>query len=211
MVMKNKAQMHVEIIISFIIFVGFLIFIFVFINPLDTTPGKQISTEEVKQALIRNMSEEMGILSVIVKTTEDCYFLTDVNEYGSNFIEIKEAPRKYTIYFSDVFGEGIISCTSKPDRNFTLGVYYKDEIIFEDYVKGLKNSYEKNYELTKKDLGVSSDFSFSFKDFSGDILPALSVSRESPTGVERDAQEFPVRIIDSSGNIQNLVINVRIW
>jgi len=203
--------MHVEIIISFVIFIGFLIFIFVFINPLATTSGKQINIEEVKQVILGQMSEKVGVLSVIVDTTEDCYSLEDVSEYGGSFVEIKDADRKYTIYFSEIFGEGTISCTSKPDREFILGVYYENEIIFEDNVKELKEDYEANYEYLKGNLGVSSDFSFSFKDFNENVLSELSVTKDSPTGVERDAQEFPVKVIDSLGNIQDRIINVRVW
>ena len=209
--MRNKAQIHIEIIISFVIFVGFLIFVLVFINPLATTSSKQINTEEVKQVILEKMSEKVGILSAIVDTSDDCYSLEGVSEYGSNFVEFKDADRKYTLYFSDIFGEGTISCSSKTGTNFVLGVYYEDEIIFEDYVKELKEGYETNYEYLKESLEVDSDFAFNFKNLAGDSLPELSATKESPTGVERDAQESPVKIIDSSGNLQDRILNLRVW
>ena len=66
----------------------------------------------------------------------------------------------------------------------------------------------RDYEYLKESLEVDSDFAFNFKNLAGDSLPELSATKESPTGVERDAQESPVKIIDSSGNLQDRILNL---
>ena len=157
------------------------------------------------------MSEKVGILSAIVDTSNDCYSLEGVSEYGNNFVEIKGVDRKYTLYFSDIFGGGTISCASKTGTNFVLGVYYEDEIIFEENIKELKKDYDTNYEHLKESLEVDSDFAFNFKNLNGNVLSELSVTKDSPSGVEREAQEFPVKVMDSSGNLQDKILNLRVW
>jgi len=113
---RKKAQGHVEIILSTVLFIGFLIFVFIFINSSFRT-NEPISTRNIEEKLISRISSDVGKLTVIVNTINDCYSLDEVNdEFGDNFTEVQDSnnPRKYTIYYGNFFNEsivGIISCS----------------------------------------------------------------------------------------------------
>jgi len=209
---NKKAQGHIEIMISFVLFVGFLLFFFLYMNPFSNAKEK-VPIDKIQELIINNMSLKIGILSAIVDTDNDCYSLEDVGEYGSKFVEIQDldSPRKFTLYYHEMFGTGTISCVSRPERNFKLGVYKEEDMIVYEQIQNLKENYESNYNLLKSLLGTRDDFSFSFKEIDGEEVEELSVSKQTPSGTERQAVEFPVRVINSTGYIQELILNLRGW
>ena len=98
--MNNRAQGHIEIILSFLIFIGFLLFMFIFLNPFAKVETKDI-IDNIKDSIINEISSEVGKLSIIVETTNHCYDNSKVLVYGSKYLEVNE-DRKYTIYFNDI-------------------------------------------------------------------------------------------------------------
>ena len=211
---KKTAQGHIEIILSAVLFIGFLIFLFTLLNP-SFRVNEDIETKNIKEAVLKNISPYMGKLSVIVNTTNDCYNLTKVNEkYGNNFIEIQniDNPRKYTIYYGDFFDSsiiGIISCSNKVNRNFSFGVYSEEQIIVYEKIVDLKTSYQ-NYETLKQSLEIG-DFSFQFKNLDGSIISELSVEGKIPSNIDIASIDFPVRVINNKGKIQEFILNIKAW
>ena len=95
---SKRAQGHIEVMLSFTIFVGFLLFIFIFLNPFAKTKSDQ-AINNVQEAIINEISDEVGKLNIIVNQTSDCYDNTEVETYGNNFIEVQDSNlRKYTSY-----------------------------------------------------------------------------------------------------------------
>lgn len=213
--MKNKtAQAHVEIILATTLFIGFLLFVLLLFNsPFKTR--SEISTINIEKKVLESISSDIGKLSVIVNTTNDCYNLTKVNEiYGDNFIEIPDVnnPRRYTIYYGGFFKKnliGKISCSNLENKNFSLGVYFEESIIINKKIKDLKTFYQ-DYSLLKQSLGVE-DFAFQFKNLDQTIIPKLSVEPKIPKNVDVVSKDFPVRVMDNEGKIQELILNIKVW
>jgi hypothetical protein len=210
--MKKKAQGHIEMIVSFLLFAGVIIFLLLVLTPLAKT--KEVSTiDDIQRIIIQNLSSEVGKLAVIVKNQGDCYSLASVlPNYGSKFIEINESSRVYAVYFSKDFSNGNIGCSGP--LNFSLGVYSKENILVYERISDLALNYNNNYEENKKSLGITNDFAFSFKPFGGAEIANLSVSRNLPTGVEREAKEYPVRVLKTSGNdkgVKEYILNIMSW
>ena len=208
--MRNKkAQSHVEIMLSFIIFIGALMFIFIFLNPFAKTGEKVSVIDDIQKIVVKDISSEIGKLSVIGDSgTVDYVF---PSEYGNNFVEVQETflnPIKCQLYFSDIFGAGTQTCQF---TSYALGVYSKEEIIVWDKIILLKQNHETDYNNLKSLLKISDDFSFSFKNIGGGEIGALSVLKNPPVGVNVESKDFPVRVIDSSGNINELILNIRVW
>lgn len=211
--MNKNAQGHVEMIISFLLFVGVIILLFIFLNPISQPESDTLTIDNVKETLIKNMSSDIGKLSIITNETgiNECYNFNSV-DYPEKYIEVAEAPRKYTILFSDTF-----SSSNAPRKyqlcnsgGYILGSYSEEKIIVYDRVISIRDSYNSGYSLLKKSLGISNDFSFSFRNFNGSEISNLSVSKNFPSG-ERKSEDIPVRIINSSGNIQELILNIMAW
>ena len=205
----KKAQSHVEIMLSFVIFVGALIFIFIFLNPFAKTAEKVSVIDDIQKIVVKDISSEIGKLSVIGDSGIVDYAFP--LEYGNNFVEVQETfsnPIKCQLYFSDVFGAGSKNCQF---TSYALGVYSKEEMIVWDKIILLKQDYETDYNSLKSLLKISDDFSFSFKNIGGGEIGVLSVSKDPPVGVNVESKDFPVRVIDSSGNINELILNIRVW
>ena len=211
--MNKKAQSHVEIILSFVIFIGTLIFILIFINPFSN-PSEEVSVvEDVQRTIITEISSEIGKLSIITEGSGGCYEFTDA-DYDGKYREVYDGNRKYDIYFS----EGFEDYQTKKDsgcaeETYTLGVYSKEEMISWSKVVGLVGDYTSDYGSVKSNLGIVNDFSFSFKYVSGNEINELSVLniKQPPTGVNVESKEFPVRVIDDSAQIHELILNIRGW
>ena len=74
---NKKAQSHVEMMLSFVIFVGALMFIFIFLNPFAKTADKVSVIDDIQRVLIEDIGSEVGKMSVIVNDYSlDCYSLT---------------------------------------------------------------------------------------------------------------------------------------
>ena len=201
--------------ISTVFFIGFIMFILLYMNPF-TVIKEDIFIDPMKIRVLEEIQSDLGILSVIVNTSNDCYDLTEINLlHGDNFTEGGNLDRKYTIYYGDFFnssivGDGSITCTSRPDLNFTLGGYIEDEIIVYEKIKDLKNSYESNYGGLKESLNIA-DFEFKFKDFDNQEIPELSVDGIIPSNVDVFSREIPVRVIDQNTNINEYIFRIRVW
>ena len=219
---SKLAQAHVEIILSTVLFVGFLIFVFIFLNYSFKT-SQDISTEKIENKILESISTDLGKLLVVVDDAdEDCYSLDEVQEeYGEIFVEVHDLinPRRYTIYYGDFFDQGDIgdiSCSGKTGRDFAFGVYANEEIIVSQKIKDFKTAYEADYENLRQSL-VIGDFSFQFKNLDGVILPKLSIVEKIPESVDVVSIDFPVRVVDVGGVeedpivFQELILNIRAW
>ncbi len=210
---SKKAQAHIEIILSFLIFIGALIAIFIFINPLAKTPRVESNTDYVQDRLIANISSEFSKLSVIINKTGICYDF-DEAEYGTNYREVQITARKFDIYFSPLFELPSVA----PNRvggceadDYELGIYSDKDIIFRKNIENLVESYNENYPETKRSLGVFDDFVFSFKNLDGSDIEGLSVTTKIPGRINVNSREFPVRVIDEDAKIQELLLSVKSW
>ena len=206
---SKRSQSHVEIMLSFVIFIGVLIFIFIFLNPFAKTAEKVSVIDDIQKIVVKDINSEIGKLSVIGDSGIVDYVFP--SEYGNNFVEVQETflnPIKCQLYFSDIFGLGSKNCQF---TSYALGVYSKEEMIVWDKIILLKQSYETDYNSLKSLLKISDDFSFSFKNIGGGEIGALSVSKNPPVGVNVESKDFPVRVIDSLGKINELILNIRVW
>ena len=210
---STLAQGHIEIILSMTLFVGFLIFLFIFLNPAFKTK-EELPIKNVQDKLIESMSSQIGKLSVITAVDNGCYNLDDVNDnYGTNFIEIhdEENTRRYTIYYGDFFDSsliGTITCLNNPD--FSLGAYTEESIVVYEKIQVLKSEYENDYSRLKESLNVR-DFAFSIKKLDMEIINELSVEKDIPIGVDVASKDIPIRVINSRGYINEYILNLRVW
>ena len=136
---SKKAQGHVEIILSFIIFIGFLLFIFTFMNPFSRSKETSYIMDNIEKVIINEISDDVGKLSIIMDTTNDCYDASDINSYGLNYTEVDEGNRKYIIYYNDLFGDGSITSCDDGIVNYTLGTYSTEKMILYSKIETLKS------------------------------------------------------------------------
>ncbi|MDD5193483.1 MAG: hypothetical protein PHF67_02750 [Candidatus Nanoarchaeia archaeon] len=205
-----KAQAHVEMIISFSIFIGVLIILFFFMNPFLKPQEKNNNLDSVFRIFSDEISLNVGRVSIIVEGNNECY--ERPSQVGEKFIEIQDDvnPRKYTLYSSDYFPTGIISCSSQPQKNYSVGVYSEESLIIYEKILDLKARYDSNYQSLKQELGIMNDFSWSFKDLNGNIVAELSVSKSIPS-TNVHSREISTIILDKFGESYEYILNLKVW
>lgn len=219
---SNLSQGHVEMIISLVLFVSALVFIFVFISPFPQNQEKIPYLKNVERQIIGDLDYEIGKLSVVTNVPGGCYYFKENNyreDSKTKYIEVLDStnPRKYNIYFSDMFEDDFAPHLSnnpakcRAGENYTLSSYSKESIIFYERIEELKNSYELDYRSLKNSLGINREFSFSVLHFDKKEIPGLSVSKLTPTGVERESGFIPIRVMNKNAEIQELILNLKVW
>ena len=111
---SRKAQIHVEMIVSFVIFVGFLLVLMFYINPIGEETISYSSIDRIQEKIISNISSNYQETSVIFSddptdgpggSSQDClkfsdypldYEKTRAFVYGGDGVksEIKDKPQK---------------------------------------------------------------------------------------------------------------------
>ncbi len=219
---SKRSQAHVEIMLSFVLFVGVLIFIFLFINPFSRTSGDDLDISNVQKMIIGKMSSDIGKLSVIVENVGGCYYV-DTSDYGASFKMVEgSGSKQYVVYFSKENGrfDNVLNNEGTSvdeynsecnDKSFSLGSYLEEEMIVSEKIESLKSEYDSYSEL-KEELGLVNDFAFSFREVGGESEDeGLSVSGKIPQGADVKSRVFPVRVIDKNANVRELILNLKVW
>ena len=203
--LSRKSQGHIEVILSFALFIGAVLFIFLFINPSFKDEDKT-DIEQTTDKIITNISREIGKLSII--SSSGCYDYND--DYGISYVETKNDD-EFIIYFSDEEGTFNNTLPSIDDNclDYNTGVFSEEEIIVYDEILDFINRYESDYQQLKEDIEISDDFTFEIKDINGQLK--LSVNRNIPSNVNVNSIEFPIRVIDKDGVIYEFIFNIRVW
>jgi len=209
--------MHVEIILSFALFVGAVLIIFFFLNPLTDKEPTPININLIESIIIKNISENINMMSVITENNNGCYTVPVgyTNIYGSDFtaFQSNENSRKYTIYFSESLDDsnhpGYDASCSTP---YNFGVLLEEDLVVYDKIIELNLSYNDDYQALKKSLQIKNDFIIQFKYKDRTQINELTPTPiKTPYGIDIIAEEFPIRAIKSNGEIQELIINIRAW
>ena len=216
---NKRGQGHVEMIISLVLFVGFLFFVFVFLNPFTRT-DRVVSIDEMQESIIDEISYIVGKLSVVVNTTGDCYLTEGFGDYGDDFIEVRDdiMRRRYTLYFGSFFDEdkvNVVSCSDLNINNFSLGSFNEESMIVYEEAERIVDEYNLNYVKLRNKIG-DKDFSFNFMDLDRNQLNFLGSSDK--LGVDRDSGESSVfsrdistRMMDKDADIYEVILNIRVW
>ncbi len=212
--MNKSAQSHVEMMLSFLLFISAIVFIFFYINPFAKTADNTNELNQVQKIIIENASAKVGRLSIVINSG-GCYNFAPADYSNNNYIEISEPPKKYTIYFSEIFPS---THAPKKDENcdpsrYRLGIFLNDTIMSYDRLKSIASACKNDagYKDTLRNLGIIMDFSFSCKDENGNVIDEISFTRRIPSSVQVDSKEFPIRLIKDDGSIINVIFNLKVW
>ena len=211
MKMKDKrGQMHIEIILSFVLFLSAVMIILFFLNPVSEK-NSTVNINIVQQKILDYLYEPVGVMSVITDSG-GCYVLPleYTLKYGNNFLEVQDVqyPKKYTLYFSDLLKNEHPNNLASIDciGIYSFGMYLEDEIIFYDNLEELV-SFDEG--MIKTNLGISDYINVRVLEKNRDVK--LTTDREVVLGEEVIAKEFPIRVINKDGLIQELILNIRAW
>ena len=205
----KKAQMHIEIILSFVLFLSAVMIILFFLNPVSEKKSN-IDMDIIQDKILNYLVEPVGVMSVIIDLSGGCYVLP--SEYGNNFLEVEDSrsDRNYILYFSDSLDNEHPHNLASEDclDSYSFGMYLEDEIIFYDNLKELIGFDEG---MVKTNLGINNYINVRVLNKDRSVVPELVKESQINFGNEVIAREFPIRVINKDGVIQELILNIRAW
>ncbi|MBU2576677.1 MAG: hypothetical protein KKF50_03065 [Nanoarchaeota archaeon] len=233
MVKGKGGAAHFEMIISFIFFIGFVFFLFLFLKPYDTT----VLSGSVVSALYDTFEEEVhtNLTSLFLKANatdvvESCFYVQLVDdifiytltesrvtnlagdvrdsnlEAGQLNMET-DGTVHYKVAISPEFEAGDLSgCTLLP--NYYLGSNSGRRVISNKALEEMKSRYEIDYENLKVDLKVPEAFEFFI--ISEDI--GLEMKHFVPSSVTNvNTYDYVLEVVNSTGGIVNARFTLGVW
>jgi len=201
--MKNKRGSHIGFAIAFMLFISFVIFLFVILEPAGKVEdGKELLLNYLKEDIIENVSSELKIISVKINDGKSC---VDENMLGvTNFVTDEDAePLK--IYSSSEFITGVV-CLD-PSTDYEIGLIRTNKYVFESKLLELQG---EDYEDLKTFFNVPdvNDFvvNFTYSD-----KTEIGIQTKKIPQVNVFAESVPVTYFDRDMNINVGYIKVILW
>lgn len=231
---NNKSQGHVEMIVSFTLFLGFLIALLFILSPAKNaqSPSAILDTSETK--IMGNISADYKTISLILSSGTDpgaCFVIQNKPNLTGNIIVkslsdialsassdadwISITPssgnRFHNLYFSSEFDVNlIVSCGNiLLESNYSFGAIELGKIVLYKKLLSFITEYNEDYESLRNRMSLKNDFVIFVYDTNKNLL--FNASRYVPAGSQVASKSINTRAIDLNKNITNIVINIRVW
>ena len=236
---NKKAFSHLEMIISFSLFIVFLMFLFIYVNPIRSPNVSDVLIDTVELGLnnykidfveipFAVQGELGGCFNInspvnLSEIPKDSVYITNekgeniaFREEGENNLSIKTSGNFYYIYSSDKsFGyhtktfEGETCNYVKP----TFSVPRIKVIYHYEELEKLEGDYRDDYEKLKQNFTfpANSDFAITITTAEGN---SLSMNRTKPQMVSVTARDVPIEVLTentTTKNITRAIMNIQVW
>lgn len=211
----KKASSHFEIIISFILFVGFTLFLV-----LSLEPTKQDLLEEsilygvVDRFFVDITTNLTSVLVDISKTTDivcngdkdsPCY--PEEIKNSENKIFEKKKGCVYYIYSSKEFPASSVNTACLGSYNYSLGYISKQQVLSNDSLQQRKKEYYENYNASKTRFGVPEVVDFAIIIEGTDF----NMTKTIPDEAQVIAGVYRKKVLYGDGSIVNRDFIVKVW
>ncbi|MBR9702318.1 hypothetical protein GOV13_05355 [Candidatus Pacearchaeota archaeon] len=235
----NKRGSHVGVILSLLIFLGFILFLYVALEPVITTDeGEQVLLDTLKITLMEKVSENLTAVTIFINESytsgEGCIEIAHLAETAGlnsivkdqdgtiinsnstqNDLRIEwEDKRFFKVYYSNEsfnsYPAGEVTCVSpEEDTEYSIGLVREDKQIFETKIIELKNTYESDYSTLRRELNVPGDNDFGFDFEYANGTIIEAGSASSQSNIYIEG--VPIQYIDREGNISSGEIKIKVW
>jgi hypothetical protein len=222
---KNRRGSHVEVIISFIIFVTFILFIFSIVEPsISTQKDKKNMFDGIDLKIIDEVSSNMTIITVnFGGGSGGCVDLDDLNigkgivvkddldrgvssSADDNSLQINGGSGEtfFKIYYSEEFDE--LTGSGCSPTSYDLGLTKTSKYIFQKKVIELIN---RDYETLRNEFNIPEGVEFGYGIVLSNGTTIETNQQQLPTNVY--IRETPIEYVDLDGNILEGYLKTRIW
>lgn len=238
--LKNNCKgSHVGVMLSFVIFVSFLLFFYLIVQPTVTRQEKQSFLDSVEARLIEEASAELKSVSVKINDVaveSDCFRLNDflsesgmeeriiaTDEDGENLtvdvaedhLEIEDSGSSFIkIYESDEFeeaGGSLGDCLELNEGSeYNIGTLKSDKEIFESRIIEIAGKYKNNLNGLKENLSIISVNEFDFS-FTYSNGTEISVGQENILDLDVYVSSSQIQYISREGSREIGSLSVRVW
>jgi len=231
----KRSQAHVEMILSFVIFVGFIVTMLIILSPvrnrqisytiLDITEEQLLErlsinyttlsltlTQDTNQGTCFSVPNTLGISADRVVKDQKNIIIASQDAGGR--IVLEKSPnnvRFYNFYISESFNPSsgsLTGCVELNSENYTYGVLNLHDIVLYENIENFSTSYNDDYEELRKELDIQNDFAFFVYNETG-ILFQGEIYK--PRNVQVVSRNLPIRVMNKNAEVSNLIINLQAW
>jgi hypothetical protein len=235
----KRSQGHIEMILSFAIFIGFVVAMLIFLNPVRDQKINYAAVDIAENQIMKNISFEFRYFGLILTQAPSgsCFsvdnpggqtgnvivrdmdnrLLNSVNEGGKIYLTTSpiSGARFYKLYFSSKFNyrsfPSYLTCPVLPTSNYSFGPLYIDRAVLTDSLKPLTDAYMADYSELRKSLGVAEDFEFVVYDLNKTkIFYDTSMVHKLKTTFVL-SRDIPLIALDKNASMSDITLNVRVW
>jgi hypothetical protein len=226
--MRCKKGSHVGMVLSFVIFVTFIIFLYSVVEPsLKTTEDKKDELKILEVDFLEKISNNLVILTITNESQrvagKDCLRVNISKFKGMGEIIVKDVngiPVESRSSGDNVFlkwgGQDIFKIYISPSLGgggtFTgdcqegvIKVSKDKSQIFNESIEDLFLEYESSYDALKKSLNVGANSNFGFG------VGDRDVPEDFKTKQNIYAKELVIEIMDSTANINPGFVRIKVW
>ncbi len=233
--MNNKrAYGHLEMIIAFTLFVGFIGFLIIFVKPSDNSTLSDSVNLALKDSFFGSVKTNYTrfFISINSQGSSGC-FLIDLDERAFKYPSVGGFVEKaisherinsnikpnyeiaaaggegsYYVSISPEFNISSSSVICSSTTSYTFGSIDEKNMISRTKLDEIKGRYKTDYNGLKSDLGLPSSFDFAILS---DDLPEVSMDRDVPDKSEVVATESFEDVLFSNGEIRNVKFIFKVW
>jgi len=238
--LNKKSASHVEIVMSFALFMLFVIFLLYQFNP-----AKQQNLGNFLLDILQDSIEEQA--SVVLfevpffinssAVTADCFIVK--NPFNAKYnitalsaaknplgcdassadIKIKKSgsDKQYFLYYSPDEAltppNSVSGCQNigEPGGNYSFSAQRSYKLLSLNKLKELENNYNTDYNGLKEMLHFPSGKDFALEIKDLQGSSILKLERKKPAGIEIYARELPVELLNIDGTITKGIMNMQVW
>ena len=196
----KKGSEHVEVILSFIIFVGFVLFLLNYLQPYkkDILPNSILTG--VKDSFFQNASIELT--SVLVKNVSTTDYCAPSEVSGPSMTLDTSNESFYYVLASSEFNSSLLACATS---SYLLGYLSRESVLSNSSLVMLRQKYQNDYDNLKLQLFVpaSVDFSISSNGY--------NLEREIPENIPVNSVIYRKDVIYSNGTVESKEFIFKVW
>lgn len=235
---KKDGISHVEIVFSFVLFVGAVFFIYFLLEPSIVTKNKPVSMEYLIEKIKNVSSANLTSVSVNVNSSstgncaqfQDFFSKVPASENFSVMGNITYLNAKKPATGNDLFVElnsnnffkvyisseltnqtgAMASCTLLIEGvNYSLGLVKTEKKIFVSKILNVIQEYEENYSNVKLELNVPHNVNFGFSFV---YANGTSIStKEKIPNVDIYSEKSAIQYIDKNSHVEAGELIIRAW
>ncbi|MEM4325788.1 MAG: hypothetical protein QXU40_00610 [Candidatus Pacearchaeota archaeon] len=234
---KWKKGSHIEVILSFSIFILLLSLLYLILKPAALLKEKEEITKLIENVIIDQVSSEITITPIKIINVEDnmgCSILNDlflsgrysnkiiarddggvvfeIKKVGNN-LEIRNSHKNFfRIYSSNEF-QDILENNAGDEgcqqKNYETGVKRVEKMVSEKKIYSLKERYENDYAALKTEIGLEKqrDFGFEFFFMNNTNISTNFGNFKGSVFVKR----IPILYFTNNASIEAGVLVIRVW
>lgn len=232
--MDKRGLSNIEFVISFVLFVSFVVFALYVFNPIKSARAIDSTISYSTDEIITNTSVELVSYSVKVNPSAfgDSVIAVSIpsidskkNErvedyYGKQLPSARSGDLVYVKkgsvnFFEIMFSEDVLPGTLNEQApldstKYTIASSWKGKLISEKKMLEMNNSYYKDYSGLKKGLGIPAGTEFAW-DLSFQDSYSITAKRFAPAKIEVMAETKRVEVLRKDGSSEFAYLMVKIW